>query len=153
MNPRTELQRSAGLQVLDVREADERAAGRIGGARRIPLLQLPPRLAELDRDRPVVVVYRSGNRSGIAADGLTRAGPSAHHTDGGKPRWAREGRPRRLTVRCPLLLTATAGVASPPRPRSSAGCRHERREHPRPAAASAPMTAAVGFGLAPIPIT
>ena len=42
MNPRTEHQRSAGLQVLDVREADERAAGRIGGARRIPLLQPPP---------------------------------------------------------------------------------------------------------------
>jgi rhodanese-related sulfurtransferase len=126
VNPRTEHQRRASLQVLDVREADERAAGRIGGARRIPLLQLPPRLAELDRDRPVVAVYRSGNRIGTVANDLTRAGLSAHHMDGGKLRWAREGRPRRLTVRCPLLLTATAGVASPPRPRSSASC------HPRP---------------------
>lgn len=89
-------------------------------------LQPSPRL---DRDRPEVVVYRSGNRSGIAADGLTRADLSAHHMDGGKPRWAREGRPPRLTVRCPLLLTVTAGIASPSRPRSSTGC------HPRPRAA------------------
>jgi len=113
VNPRTEHQRSAGLQVLDVREADERQPGASAAARRIPLLQPPPRLAELDRDRPVVVVYRSGNRSGIAADGLTQAGPSAHHTDGGKPRWAREGRPRRLTVRCPLSLDRNRGRREP----------------------------------------
>lgn len=93
MDPRSVHQRRDEVQIVDVREADEWAAGRIDGARHIPLSELPARLGELARDRPVVAVCRSGNRSGRAADYLSRTGLSAHNMDGGMKRWAREGLP------------------------------------------------------------
>jgi rhodanese-related sulfurtransferase len=40
--------------VVDVRDADEYAPGHLPGARHIPLAELPNRLGELPRDRPVV---------------------------------------------------------------------------------------------------
>lgn len=61
MDPRTLHQRREKFQVLDVREDDEWAAGGIAGARHIPLGELPARLDELDRNRPVVMVCLSGN--------------------------------------------------------------------------------------------
>jgi len=93
MDPSNVHQRRDELQIIDVREDEEWAAGRIAGAHHIPLTQLPARVTELDRDRPVVTVCRSGNRSGQAADYLTQAGLSAHNMDGGMKRWAREGLP------------------------------------------------------------
>lgn len=104
MEPRSVHLRRDDLQIVDVREYDEWAAGRIAGARHIPLAELPARLAELDRDRPVVTVCRSGNCSGQAAAYLTRAGLSALNMDGGMKRWSRErlpfstpdGRPGRI---------------------------------------------------------
>jgi rhodanese-related sulfurtransferase len=113
VNPPAVHQRSAGLQVLDVREADERQPGGSAARGASRCCSFPRRLAELDRDRPVVVVYQSGNRSGTVVDDLTRAGPSAHYMDGGKPRSAREGRPRRLTVRCPPSLDRNHGRRKP----------------------------------------
>jgi rhodanese-related sulfurtransferase len=64
----------AGTQLIDVREPDEVAQGTIAGAVNIPLAQIPGRLDELDRERRVVLLCRSGNRSGQAAEFLTRAG-------------------------------------------------------------------------------
>jgi rhodanese-related sulfurtransferase len=64
----------AGTQLIDVREPDEVAQGTIAGAINIPLAQIPGRLDELDRERRVVLLCRSGNRSGQAAEFLTRAG-------------------------------------------------------------------------------
>ena len=93
MDPRTVHARPADVQVLDVREDNEWAAGRIDGALHIPLAQLPARIAELERDREVVAVCRSGNRSGMAAEYLTRAGVPAKNMEGGMQRWAREGLP------------------------------------------------------------
>jgi rhodanese-related sulfurtransferase len=93
MDPRTVYQRRDELQIVDVREYDEWVAGRIEGARHIPLAELPARVPELDRGRLVVTVCRSGNRSGHAADFLTHAGLSAQNMDGGMKRWARDGLP------------------------------------------------------------
>ncbi|GGV04206.1 MBL fold hydrolase [Streptomyces albospinus] len=56
-----------GGQLIDVRNPAEYAAGALPGARNIPLAALPDRIGELDRDRPVVLYCRSGNRSVIAA--------------------------------------------------------------------------------------
>ena len=52
MEPQTVHEQRDQLQVVDVREEDEWVAGRIEGARHIPLGQLAARIGELDRHRP-----------------------------------------------------------------------------------------------------
>jgi len=46
---------SDGMTILDVRQPGEYSAGHIPGATLIPLPQLTDRLAELDRERPLLV--------------------------------------------------------------------------------------------------
>jgi hydroxyacylglutathione hydrolase len=60
------------LVVLDVRTAEEYAAGHIPGSRHIPLGHLPARLGEVPADRPVLVHCAGGTRSAIAASLLLR---------------------------------------------------------------------------------
>lgn len=79
--------------LLDVREADEVAEGRIAGSTHIPLGQLPDRLTELDRSRPVITVCRSGGRSAQAAQFLATQGYDVADLDGGMTRWTAEHRP------------------------------------------------------------
>jgi rhodanese-related sulfurtransferase len=43
-----------GLTVIDVRDAEEYATGHVPGAIHIPADELPRRLGEIPRDRPVV---------------------------------------------------------------------------------------------------
>ena len=81
------------IQVLDVREDDEWAAGRIDGAVHIPLGELDRRVDELDRNRPVVTVCRSGGRAGKAAEFLSGTGLSAEVMDGGMTQWAKDKLP------------------------------------------------------------
>jgi rhodanese-related sulfurtransferase len=78
---------------VDVREADERRAGHIGGSAWIPLAELSVRAAELPRDRPLVIVCRSGARSEYAADALVAAGYDARNLAGGLRGWVASGRP------------------------------------------------------------
>ena len=61
-------------QFVDVRQPEEFASGTIDGARNIPLPELGDHLDELDPSRRVVLLCRSGNRSGQAAQLLTDAG-------------------------------------------------------------------------------
>ncbi|MET0304986.1 MAG: rhodanese-like domain-containing protein [Solirubrobacterales bacterium] len=63
-----------GAQLVDVRAEHEWDAGRIGGAKHLPLAELPERTGEIDKDRPVVLYCRGGNRSTMATDALTDAG-------------------------------------------------------------------------------
>jgi rhodanese-related sulfurtransferase len=93
MDPRTVHDRREDLQVLDVRENDEWVAGRIDGARHLPLGQLAARVGELDPNRTVVTVCRSGGRAGRAADLLASCGLSAQVLDGGMQQWERDHLP------------------------------------------------------------
>jgi len=68
---------SEGAQLIDVRADHEWEVGRIAGADHVPLPELPQRLGEIDKDRPVVVYCRGGNRSSMATDALTEAGYDA----------------------------------------------------------------------------
>jgi rhodanese-related sulfurtransferase len=86
-------ERQKDLQVLDVREDDEWAAGRIEGAVHIPLNQLAARQGELHSDRPLVTVCRTGGRASKAAEQLTAAGLSVEVMEGGMEGWEREGLP------------------------------------------------------------
>ncbi len=81
------------IQVLDVREDDEWTAGRIDGAVHIPLGELERRVSELDRNRPIVTVCRSGGRAGKAAEFLSGAGLNAEVMDGGMTQWAKDKLP------------------------------------------------------------
>lgn len=86
--------RTAGAFMLDVREPDEWAAGHIPGATLIPLGQLPGRLAEVPRDRLIVTVCRSGNRSAQARDILLGAGiQGVSSMSGGMNEWIAAGFP------------------------------------------------------------
>ena len=60
--------------VVDVRNPGEVRLGTIPGAVPVPLAQLPGRLAEIPRDRPVVAYCAGGYRSSVAASLLRRAG-------------------------------------------------------------------------------
>ncbi len=62
----------ANLQIVDVRNPGEVAAGTIPDATPIPVGQLPTRLGELDPAKPTVVYCAGGYRSSVAAS-LLRA--------------------------------------------------------------------------------
>lgn len=62
------------LQVVDVRNPGEVAAGMIPGAVNIPVGQLPDRVDELDPRRPTVVYCAGGYRSSVAASLLRQRG-------------------------------------------------------------------------------
>ncbi|TLH66227.1 MBL fold metallo-hydrolase [Mycolicibacterium aubagnense] len=62
------------LQIVDVRNPGEVAAGAIPNAIGIPVGQLPTRLAELDPAKPTVVYCAGGYRSSVAASLLRRNG-------------------------------------------------------------------------------
>lgn len=64
----------ADLQVVDVRNPGEVAAGAIPDAIAIPVGQLPARVGELDPARPTVVYCAGGYRSSVAASLLRRDG-------------------------------------------------------------------------------
>ena len=87
--------RCAHDQILDVREDFEVTQGMIPGALHIPMGQLGSRLGELDKDRPIIVVCRSGNRSAAVADALTQTGYVADTMNGGMAAWQRAGLPTR----------------------------------------------------------
>ena len=77
-----------GALAVDVREPEEWQAGHVDGSLWIPLGELQARAGELPRDRPLVIVCRSGARSGYAADALVAAGYEASNLAGGLHAWA-----------------------------------------------------------------
>jgi rhodanese-related sulfurtransferase len=81
------------LQLIDVREDYERAAGHIEGSRHIELNQLTSQAATIAADRPVVFYCRVGARSLMAAQAFRASGFQARSMSGGLVRWAQEGRP------------------------------------------------------------
>jgi rhodanese-related sulfurtransferase len=82
-----------GAQVVDVRAADEHAAGHIEGALHLPLEHLDQESSELDRGKPVVIYCRGGERSAMAAEAFRNSGWDAHNVAGGLLAWAEDGLP------------------------------------------------------------
>jgi rhodanese-related sulfurtransferase len=80
--------RNAGAFILDVRTPEEWNEVHIPGATSIPLDQLETRLNEVPKDKEVVVVCRSGNRSKPGRDILKNAGfPQVTSMSGGLKEW------------------------------------------------------------------
>lgn len=87
-----ELRATGEIVIIDVREPEEFALGRIPGATLIPLGELAERTDEVPTDKPVVMVCRSGNRSAQAVQILQKAGfTNIHNMTGGMIAWTAEG--------------------------------------------------------------
>jgi rhodanese-related sulfurtransferase len=85
---------SAGSFLLDVRELSEWEAAHIDGAVLIPLAELSTRMSEIPKDKTVLIICRSGNRSAQARDQLRAAGyPQTTSIDGGMNAWIEAGLP------------------------------------------------------------
>jgi glyoxylase-like metal-dependent hydrolase (beta-lactamase superfamily II)/rhodanese-related sulfurtransferase len=84
------------VQLLDVRSAAEFEGelGHILGAQLIPLEELRTRVAEVSKDKPVIVVCQTGRRSGMGTVILTKAGLTRiANLQGGMVRWRELGLP------------------------------------------------------------
>lgn len=80
--------------IVDVREPVEFSLGHLPGAKSIPLGQIESRLAEIPRDRPIVLLCKSGGRAARAQEKLTSAGfADACVVTGGTDAWIAAGFP------------------------------------------------------------
>jgi len=78
--------------LVDIREPDEHATGIAPGARPLPMRQPPARLADLPRDRPVLLICNTQNRSRATVDALRAQGwTNLRYVDGGMSEWNRRG--------------------------------------------------------------
>jgi len=84
---------AGGALLLDVREDNEWSLGHAPEARHIALAEVPDHLEELDRNRRIVCVCRSGGRSARAGEFLLEQGFDVVNLDGGMTAWAQQAGP------------------------------------------------------------
>jgi rhodanese-related sulfurtransferase len=89
-----QVKKDPALFVLDVRSPEEFAAGHVPGAVNIPHDQVASRLAEIPKNKEVVLYCRSGRRSGLAAETLEANGyKDLRLMQGDMPGWEKAGLP------------------------------------------------------------
>ena len=77
------------LMLLDVREPEELATASIPWASAIPMAEIPSRMNELPRDKPIVVMCHHGVRSDRVAEFLESNGyDNAVNLGGGIDAWS-----------------------------------------------------------------
>jgi rhodanese-related sulfurtransferase len=82
------------VQIVDCREQDEWDEAHVEGMVLIPLSVMGQRLDEMDRERPLIVVCRSGGRSLRAAQQLSAIGfADVKSMHGGLIAWSEQGQP------------------------------------------------------------
>jgi hydroxyacylglutathione hydrolase len=95
------LLESGGVDLIDVREKDERDAGYIPGSRHVPYRLLRALGDDVDGGGPVVTICETGSRAGIAASILAAAGVDARPVlQGGVAAWRERGKPTVEFRRC-----------------------------------------------------
>lgn len=75
------------LNIIDVRETEEVAEGKIPGAVNIPLGLVEYRKQDLDKSKEYIMVCRSGGRSGRATEYLSSQGYNVINMTGGMLAW------------------------------------------------------------------
>lgn len=89
------------VEVLDVREKDERDEGYIPGSRHIPYRLVRAYRDELENGRLVVTICSTGARAGVAASALAAEGVRARPLlDGGMDEWEARGNTVTAFRRC-----------------------------------------------------
>jgi len=84
----SQLREGKTLNLVDVREPDEWQEGHIKDARSIPLSMLQDRMDELKQgEQEIVIICRSGGRSGKACDFLDSQGYKVVNVAGGMLQW------------------------------------------------------------------
>ncbi|HEX7081064.1 MAG TPA: rhodanese-like domain-containing protein [Gammaproteobacteria bacterium] len=82
---------AGSIVLLDVREPAELEEAAIPDARHIPMREVPQRLDELPRDKPIVVFCKAGARSRRVAEFLAANGfEGVYNLEGGIDAWSRE---------------------------------------------------------------
>jgi len=93
MEARAKLGQKLKPFLLDVRQPEEFRREHLQGAKLIPLGDLAQRMGELPKNREIICVCRSGNRSLSAKRLLSNAGYQATNLNGGMIAWVRAGLP------------------------------------------------------------
>jgi hydroxyacylglutathione hydrolase len=89
-----QLQKEKNLVVVDVRQPQEWTQGHITESYHITGAQLPERLDEVPRDRPIATICGSGYRSSVAASFLRYHGyVNVYNVLGGMSAWQEAGLP------------------------------------------------------------
>lgn len=89
------------FKIIDVRELHEIHAGTIHGAEPMPLHTVPLKMADLDKDKTLVMICRSGARSAQACAYLQQQGfDNVVNLRGGMFAWAGAGKPIGLPAAC-----------------------------------------------------
>ena len=81
------LNQGKSLNIIDVREVNEVAGGKIPGAVNIPLGLIEFRMHELDKSKEYIIVCHSGGRSGRATQFLESYGFNVINMTGGMLSW------------------------------------------------------------------
>ncbi len=90
----TQMMNKRDVQIVDVRSAAEFGAGSLRNARNLPLEEVAARAAELNKEKPVIVVCEAGRRASLAAVKLRSAGiGEVYILDGGLSAWRAAGLP------------------------------------------------------------
>ncbi|MEP7061387.1 MAG: rhodanese-like domain-containing protein [Betaproteobacteria bacterium] len=75
--------------LVDVRQDWERDICAIAGSQPLPMHELQGRLGELPKERDLVIVCHTGQRSAMVTMWLRQQGYAAHNLEGGVEAWAR----------------------------------------------------------------
>ena len=81
-----------GVQVVDTREPDEHADGHVPDSLNIPHMSTLVRADELAKDRPILFICKSGQRSAVAAEFAASLGlGDLYNIEGGHDAWQEAG--------------------------------------------------------------
>ena len=82
------------VQVIDSREPHEHAEGHVPGSLQIQHMMTLAHEDELARDRPILFICKSGQRSAVAAEFAASLGlTELYNVEGGHDAWAEAGYP------------------------------------------------------------
>lgn len=83
-----------GVQVIDSREPHEHAEGHVPGSIQIQHMATLPQADKLAKDRPILFICKSGQRSAVAAEFAAAIGlTDLYNVEGGHDAWREAGYP------------------------------------------------------------
>ncbi|MFN8638675.1 MAG: rhodanese-like domain-containing protein [Dehalococcoidia bacterium] len=83
---------AGNVQVIDSREPHEHHDGHVPGSLNIPHMATLPRGKDLARDKAIIFICKSGQRSAVAAEFAAALGlTDLYNVEGGHDAWARAG--------------------------------------------------------------